>query len=113
MRIIQVLQFYIIFIASRYILYAKEDVLPTQTSPTHCVRPNAFTGSLEIAAYYNIREKFDNCCKWEFMVKIKDCSGIHFNYENEKLKVSCKFIFRLSFIKNYKSCTNFHKFCHR
>ena len=87
MRIIQVLQFYIIFIASRYILYTKEDVLPTQTSPTHCVRPNAFTGSLEIAAYYNIREKFDNCCKWEFMVKITNDGQINFNYEDEKLKI--------------------------
>ena len=87
MRITQVLQFYIIFIASRYILYAKEDVLPTQTSPTHCVRPNAFTGSLEIAAYYNIQKNFDNCCKWEFMVKITNDGQINFNYEDEKLKI--------------------------
>ena len=87
MRIIQVLQFYIIFIASRYILYTKEK--EANGSPTHCVRPNAFTkeAKLNNAAYYNIQEKFDNCCKWEFMVKITNDGQINFNYEDEKLKI--------------------------
>ena len=73
--------------ASRYIFYT----VYNGDGDQHCVRPVDYRKDEYDSKYVRLQGNLDDLrstlCIWDLKVKENSCGDIHFNYENEKIKL--------------------------